>query len=267
MRFQLLIDSLPIVGVFLAFALVALVMSEIGYRIGHWWQERTPDEKDGPTNMIVGALLGLMAFLLAITMSMASDRFDTRRALVLTEANSVGTTYLRAGFLPESAATEVRGLLREYVPLRIGTNDLAELRARMARSVEIHAEVWSIAEDAARTAPESVALGLFVESLNQTIDLHETRIIAGLYARVPETILVLLLLGSMMTLWMVGYNAGLTRRRSPLTAVVLIGILGAVITLVVDLDRPRDGFLRVSQQPLIDLMQQIEVTAPGDSLP
>ena len=123
---------------------------------------------------------------------------------------------------------------------------------------------WKVA---ARTAPESVALGLFVESLNQTIDLHETRIIAGLYARVPETILVLLLLGSMMTLWMVGYNAGLTRRRSPLTAVVLIGILGAVITLVVDLDRPRDGFLTVSQQPLIDLMQQIEVTAPGDSLP
>jgi len=267
MRFQVLIDSLPITGVFVAFALVALVISESGYRIGHWWQERTPDEKDGPTSMIVGALLGLMAFLLAITMGMASDRFDTRRALVLAEANSLGTTYLRADFLPEPAATEIRGLLREYVPLRIVTNDRVELRVRMARSTDIHAALWSITEEAARAAPESVALGLFVESLNQTIDLHETRVSAALYARVPETILILLLLGSMMTLWMVGYNAGLTRRRSPLTAVVLIGILGAVITLVIDLDRPRDGFLTVSQQPLVDLMQEIEVDAPGVSLP
>jgi hypothetical protein len=213
--------------------------------------------------MIVGALLGLMAFLLAITMGMASERFDMRRTLVLAEANSVGTTYLRAGFLPEPAASEVRALLREYVPLRIGTNDLVELRAKMARSTDIHAALWSIAEEATRTAPGSVALGLFIESLNETIDLHEKRVSAALYARVPETVLILLLLCSMMTLWMVGYNAGLTRRRSPLTAVVLIGILGAVITLLVDLDRPRDGFLTVSQQPLFDLMQQIEVNAPG----
>jgi membrane protein DedA with SNARE-associated domain len=262
MRFQHFIDSLPILGVFLAFAVVALIMSEGGYRLGHWWQERTPDEKDGPTNMIVGALLALMAFLLAITMSMASDRFDTRRGLVLAEANSVGTTYLRAGYLPEPAAAELRDLLREYVPLRIVTNDLADLRAKMARSTEIHAMLWSITEGLARANPESQVLAIFIESLNETIDLHETRTIAGLYARVPETILILLLLGSMLTLWMVGYNAGLTRRRSPLTAVVLIVILGAVITLVIDLDRPRDGFLTVSQQPLLDLLQQVESPSP-----
>jgi hypothetical protein len=67
----------------------------------------------------------------------------------------------------------------------------------------------------------------------------------------------MLIVGSALTLGMVGYGAGLTRRRSPLTAVVLIAVLGAVITLVVDLDRPQDGFLTVSQQPLIDLQQQV----------
>ena len=71
------------------------------------------------------------------------------------------------------------------------------------------------------------------------------------------TILILLLLCSLLTLTMVGYNAGLALRRSPLTAVVLIVVLGAVITVMVDIDRPRDGFLKVSQQPLIDLVQQI----------
>ena len=264
MRFQQLLDSLPIGGVFVAFAIVALIASEGGYRHGRWWQERTPDEREGPTAMIVGSLLALMAFLLAITMGMASDRFDTRRGLVLAEANSVGTTYLRAGYLPEPASSEIQALLREYVPLRIVTNDLADVRKRIARSVELHAKLWSIAEELARTTPESDVLALFIDSLNETIDLHETRVTAGVYARVPVTVIVLLLLGSMLTLGMVGYNAGLTRRRSPLTAVVLIVVLGAVITLVVDLDRPRDGFLKVNQQPLIDLQEQIGALPPAN---
>jgi hypothetical protein len=264
MRFQPLIDSLPILGFFVAFAIFALIVFEGGYRLGRWWQERTPDEKEGPTSMIVGSLLALMAFLLAITMGMASDRFDTRRELVLAEANSVGTTYLRAGYLPEPASSEIRDLIRQYVPLRIVPNDLAEVRVRMARSVEIHAKLWAITEGLARATPESDVLALFIASLNETIDLHETRVIGGQYARVPETILILLLLGSMLTLGMMGYNAGLTRRRSPLTAVVLIAVLGAVVTLVVDLDRPRQGFLTVSQQPLIDLQEQIKALPPAN---
>jgi hypothetical protein len=64
---------------------------------------------------------------------------------------------------------------------------------------------------------------------------------------------------------MVGYNAGLSLRRSPLSAVVLVLVLGAVITLVIDLDRPRDGFLKVDQQPLIDL--QSFVGAPPPAIP
>jgi hypothetical protein len=267
MSFQQLLDSLPIGGVFVSFLIFSLIVSEAGYRYGSWWQERTKDEKDGPTGMIVGSLLALMAFLLAIAMGMASDRFDTRRALVLTEANSIGTTYLRAGYLPEPVSGEIRDLLRQYVPLRIATDDLADVREKIARSSKLHDELWSIAETLARDTPESVVLALFIDSLNETIDLNETRITAGIYARVPETILLLLFSGSMLTLGMVAYAAGLAQRRSSPTAAVLILLLGLVITLVVDIDRPRDGLLEVNQQPLIDLLEQIEThsrTNPPD---
>jgi MFS family permease len=257
MDFQQLIDSLPITGFLAAFAILALLLGEVGFRIGRWWQERSTDEKEGPTSMIVGSLLALMAFLLAITMGMASDRFDARRVLVLAEANTAGTAYLRAGFLPEPASTTTRALIREYVPLRILTDDLTDVQRRIARSVEIQDELWSIAEVLAREFPDSEVLALYITSLNEMIDLHQSRIIAGFHARIPATVLAMLLLCSTLTLGMVGYNAGLTRRRSPLTAVVLVIVLGAVITLVVDLDRPRDGFLKISQQPLIYLQQQI----------
>jgi hypothetical protein len=107
-------------------------------------------------------------------------------------------------------------------------------------------------------------LSLYIEALNEVIDLHETRVMVGLYARVPVSILSLLLCGTLLTLGMVGYSAGLTRQRSPLSAVVLIGLLGATITLVLDLDRSREGFLQVSQRPLIDLAESIGAPSPPD---
>jgi hypothetical protein len=256
------LDPLPTPVVFILFAIVALAVFEGGYRIGLWRRERAPDEKEGPTGMIVGSLLALMAFLLAVTMGMASDRFDTRRQLVLNEANAIGTTYLRAGYLPEPVSTDARELLREYVPLRITTADRDLLAANYARSVDIQAELWAQAETLAKATPDSVALGLYIDTLNAMIDLHETRVTAILYARVPETVVILLIVGAVLTLGMVGYNAGLTRRRSLMTAVVLVIVLGAVITLVIDLDRPREGFLQVSQQPLLDLQSQIGAPAP-----
>ena len=104
-------------------------------------------------------------------------------------------------------------------------------------------------------------LAIYIESLNDMIDLGETRLTAIVYARVPETVIWLLFLGAALTLGMVGYHAGLHRHRSLVSAVVLVIVLGAVITLVVDLDRPRHGFLQVSQQPLIDVQRQIGAPA------
>jgi hypothetical protein len=101
-------------------------------------------------------------------------------------------------------------------------------------------------------------VAIFVESLNETIDLHESRITAGLYARVPPTVIWLLVIGVIFSVGMVGYNAGLTERRSMISAVVLAVALSAVIALVVDLDRPSEGIIRTSQQPLIDLRDSLD---------
>jgi hypothetical protein len=251
-----LLDALPIGGVFILFALVAMAFYEAGFRLGLWWQNREPGEQEGPTGVLVGSILALLAFLLAVTMGMASDRFDTRRAIVLAEANSIGTTYLRAGYLPEGASAEIRELLREYVPLRIQLTASGDIEADIKKSGDILARLWTITEGVAKTTNQGDLVSTFVESVNETIDLHESRVTAR-SARVPETVVLLLFVGSALSLGMLGYSAGLTRRRSLLSAAVLIIALGAVLTIVVDLDRPREGLIQVSQQPLIDLQQQI----------
>jgi hypothetical protein len=251
------LDGLPIPAIFGLFAIISLALYEIGFRIGRWWQARTPGEQEGPTGVLVGSILGLLAFLLAITMGMASDRFDTRRGLVLEEANAIGTTYLRAGYLPEPASTEIQTRLREYVPLRIAPSDRATLAANLTRATELLDELWPIAEDVARRPEANDVTALFIESLNETIDLNTTRVIAGVYARVPETVLWLLIGGSVLSLGMVGFSAGTTGQRSVLTAVVLVLAFGAVLTLVVDLDRPQDGFIQVSQVPMVQLAERL----------
>jgi hypothetical protein len=258
---QPLLDTVPLIVVTLLFAIFALVAYEVGFRIGRWWQQRTPGEQEGPTGVLIGSLIALLAFLLAVTMGMASDRFDTRRGLVLQEANAIGTTYLRAGYLPEPANEEMRELLREYAPLRVASDDMAQVAANIVRSDELLAEMWLIAETVARSDPNDVT-ALFIESLNEVIDLQESRIVAGIYARVPETVLWLLLSGAVLSLLMLGYGAGITGRRSAASAIVLAVALGAVLTLVIDIDRPQDGIIRVSQQPLIDLQRQIGPPAP-----
>jgi hypothetical protein len=251
-----LFDALPIPAFFILFALISLACYEGGFRLGRWWQNREPGEQEGPTGVLVGSILALLAFLLAVTMGMASDRFDARRAIVLDEANAIGTTYLRAGYLPEPASSQIRELLRQYVPLRIRTSSSDDLQGDIQKSQAILNQLWTIAEGVAKTTNQGDLVSTFIESLNDTIDLHETRVTAA-SARVPETVVLLLIIGSALTLGMVGFSAGLTRRRSLLTAAVLIIALGAVITIVVDLDRPREGFIQVSQQPLIDVQQRI----------
>jgi hypothetical protein len=256
------LDFLPIWAIFILFVVSGLLVYESGFRIGRWYQHRTPDEKEGPTGMLVGSLLGLLALLLAFSVGMATDRFDARRSLVLKESNAVGTTYLRAGYLPAPYDVDIRNLLREYVPLQIFTTDRETMETNLARSEEIQGEVWAQAEDLARQSSSSEMVALFIESLNETIDLHTERVNASIYARVPDTVLYILVLGGVLTVGMVGYNAGLSNKRSTVGAIILIVVLAAVITLVMDLDRPRDGFLIVSQRPFEEL--QADIGAPQE---
>ena len=257
-----LLDSLSIAAIILIFAIVSLACYELAFRAGRWWQARTPGEQEGPTGVLVGSLLGLMAFLLAVTMGMAADRFDTRRGLVVEEANAIGTAYLRADYLPDAEAEQMKALLREYLPLRIASDDIDQVRSSIERSLELHAEMWAIAAAVAESGHSPDLVSSFGESLTDIVSLNQTRVVSGLYARVPDTILLLLLAGSVLSLGMVGFTAGVAGQRSVLSAVVLVVALGAVLTLVIDLDRPQEGFLQVSQRALSDVQQWIGSPPP-----
>ena len=105
--------------VFLLVMSLMLAFSEIGFRIGLRLYVRKDSARKGQIGGIQGAVLGLLGRLPGFTFAMAVDRYDTRRGLVLKEANAIGTTYLRASLLPDTHQAPVKDLLRHYVDTRL----------------------------------------------------------------------------------------------------------------------------------------------------
>jgi hypothetical protein len=252
-----LLDPIPLWLLFVLLIGISLVCYEVGFRLGLRRRSDSADEEESPTGMIVGSILALVAFMLAITMGLASDRFDARRGLVLDETVAIETAFMRAGYLPEPFKTEIQDLLREYVPVRIAPSDPDDLPDQLIRSEELQAELAAAAQRVAVEHVDSDLTAMFVDSINEVISVSTYRVTAGVYSRVPDTILLLLLALTGLSVGMVGHRAGPLGRRSLVTAILLVVTFCAVLTIVIDLDRPRDGLLQVSQRPLEELQQQI----------
>ena len=206
---------------------------------------------------MVGATLALLAFLLVFLIGMTHDRFENRRRLVLAEATAIETTYLRAGYLAEPHRTAVRQLLRDYVAVRLeSAQHPRRLDADIRRAEAIYTQLWDHAQTLATAQASSVMAALFVDSVNAVLAVHTERTIAQ-ETRVPFTIWLALWFLATLSLLLVGFHNGLLGSRSVVAVVALVLVFAAVVLLMVDLDRPQDGLLRVSQQAMIDVQQRI----------
>ena len=247
------LDVLPLWVVFAATLGGILLAVEGGYRLGTWRRRPSHQEKEGPVGGMVAAELGLLAFLLAFTFGMAAARFEARRQVLLDETNAIETAYLRAAMLPEPHGEAIRGLLREYVDVRLTAVQTGSIEAGVRQSNELHGRLWSEAVAAAGKDPRSVPSGLFVQALNEVIDLHAKRLMLGLRNRIPGSVWAVLFAVAVLSFGAMGYHGGLSgTSRSPSVLAIAL-TFAAVIWLVIDLDRPQQGLLRVSQQPMIDL--------------
>lgn len=242
---------------FVGLLLLFFAASEVGFRLARRGADRVTAEQKTQVNTVLAALLGLFALLLAFSFQIVESRFQARKTLVLQEANAIGTTYLRTDFLPEPQRERTRALLRRYVDVRLEAVDFENLHELIPESEQIHDALWSRAAEAARAAPRSVPLGLYIDSLNHLIDLHEMRVTVALRNRLPKTIVWMLLFVAVLGSGLLGYSSGFTRSRNLLANVALILALSGVILLVLDLDRPNQRMFNVSQAALQDLRETL----------
>lgn len=247
-------------SVLIIVGLLLLAATEVGYRTG-WRLFTNGDEpRKAQIGSIQGAVLGLLALLLGFTFSMAVQRYETRRSLVLEEANAIGTTYLRASFLPEAHQAAVEELLRQYVEVRLDFYDAGidaiklDLAERKASALQ--RKLWEHTVQVVKESPSPI-VATFINALNDTIDLDASRL-NTMRARVPSAVWLLVLVVACMGCFSSGYSAGATGARTSFSNTLLPLLIAVVITLIADLDRPRQGLVGISQQPLIDLKQSLQ---------
>jgi hypothetical protein len=257
------LDRFPIWAIYLGTVALVFLAAEIGFRIGMRLPRR--DHSAGKTPMtaaVVGGMLGLMAFLLAFSIGIVIAQHNGRRDVVVAEANAVGTAYLRASFLSEPDRSSTRDLLREYVEVRLAAAADAELmESALSRSEEIHSELWSIVEDNVRQGQESAIMALFVGSINEVIDVHSLRA-AAIDLRLPRMMGVVLYAATVVSFLLVGIISSSDGKRDPIAILLFALALVAVLVMIVDLDRPQQGILNVSQTALSDLLRQMTTPAP-----
>jgi hypothetical protein len=253
------LDRVPIWVFFVGTILLVMAFIEVGYRLGNVAHRRSAEEKESPISGVAGAVLGLTAFIMAFTFAIVAERYQVRKGLVLEDANAIRVAYVRADFLPEPGRGESKRLLKVYLDRRLafahaGTigRDLAPLLAETDRTQR---GLWRIAVANAERDMNSDIGALYIESLSELSSVQTKRLAIGVRTRVPLGIWITLYSLTILGMLSMGYHAGIAgSKRSKATWIVAISF-GMVIALIASLDRP--DFIKVTQQPLIDLQHFI----------
>ena len=242
--------SIPLWGVFFVTLAIAGGSVEGGYVWAKRRQERSHGEKEAPVGTMVGATLGLLAFLLAFTFGIATDAFHARKVALVNEANAIRMTYLLTDAIPSAHRAEIRAVLREYVDERLRWAD-GKPNDPGKSAKELLDRLWKATAATAQAYPGNV--DVLLEYAGRIVELEQERVMVRERSRIPATYWVVLTLIAVLALATVGYHCGVAgTSRSPAMIAVALAF-STVIMLIADLNRPGEGFINVSQQPMLDL--------------
>jgi hypothetical protein len=263
------VATVPVGMIFIATIIVVVLAIEAGFRLGHAVLGKSEDEKESSVSAIAAAILTLAGFMLAFTFGISSDRLQDRKTLVRDEANAIGTAWLRSDFLPEPDRAEAKGLFRRYVDDRLEAaqaRDLDQVQEKLTESRRIQHQLWDTAVKNARKDMNSDVAALYIESLNELINIHALRVAVALHAQIPGIIWLVLYALVILGMTAIGYQTAITGSARRSRAVSLLAVsFSLVIALIAVLDRPQSNLIGVPQGPLIDLRASMAANAEAGS--
>jgi hypothetical protein len=245
----------PVILVVLCF--FALLLSA---RIGVFFRKQRPhlEESDyHDLDLIVTAVLTLLALIIGFSFSMAINRYDQRKNYEEAEANAIGTEYVRADLLPASDAARVRALLKDYLDQRVlfyQTRDQRELEQIDARTAQLQTELWSAVH--ALPPPQQTPVGaLAVSGMNDVLN-SQGYTQAAWWNRIPAGAWTLMVFVAICSNVLIGY--GVRRLNTGILRLIILPlVLCIAFFLIADIDSPRRGIIRVQPQNLISLAQSL----------
>ena len=248
---------------------IVLGMTLIGSFLGRRLRSHSETLRE-PFGVIQAALLGLVALILAFGLTMAVGRYDSRRAAVVDDANAIGTTYLRAQTLREPIRTRSLELLERYTDASIALSNAVpgseDASAAVADGAQLQRRLWRLGGEALAGSPTDSAPRLYIETLNEMIDMQTVRV-SALNNRVPSAVLVIEMVGAAIGLGLLALYLAILSR-GVVTVILAAAFVSVLLLITFDLDRPTRGFVRVPDTPLVSLRASMELPpaarAPGN---
>lgn len=243
--------------------LIVLALSiELPYRLGQRIARKMEKHRESFAAAQAG-LLTLASFVLGLSFSQAEGRYDTRRELVVKEANAIGTTWLRADQLGSADGERFRKLLTDYTAARLQAyqtpagSDAMLYRRTLDRSTRDQDGMWAIASPALGARPNSLGLSLLVQSLNSTIDISAEQLQA-LTNHIPTPVVVLTV--ALITLGglSLGIRFAANASRPVLLSAIYVVANVVVINMMIDYDRPQTGLVTINLKPIEVQLQTMQ---------
>ena len=230
----------------------------LGTKLGSRQRKKEPGIEHPAVGSVVGAALGLLAFMLAFTFQITTDRFGTRKELLMNEVSAIRTAYYQAQLLEDTFRIPSRRLIREYVDLRVmyatGTSEIEDV---VMRSRQIQDSIWHLAILLAKDNRSSEVNALYISNVTEMMELFRKRIIVGLYTRIPVAIMWVLYFVAFFSMVILGYQFGIVGRGNKFIIGTLAIIFAAVMWLVYVLDDPVSRVLKLSQRQVFELQEEI----------
>jgi hypothetical protein len=249
---------LGLFGLFLIPFLVVLIPIVIGQRFGIRRKKAQDELQHTPVGSVVGSAFGLLAFMLAFTFQIVTNKYDARKELLLDEVTNIRTAYLRSGLLKEPIRSESKNLLVEYTDIRAELAvDTTKRRSSILRSHQILGTLWGYAETLAEEDRSSEVYALYTQSVNDLVDNLNQRISMTFEYRIPSIVLWILFIITFFSMFMLGYQFGISGKGSFQINVLLAIIFAVVMFLIISLDRPETGLARLNQKPVLSLQKQL----------
>jgi hypothetical protein len=239
-----------------------ILMIELGRWVGARQRARIMEGGAAGIGAVEAAIFALLGLLIAFTFQGASARFDERRALIVQEANNIGTAWLRLDLLP-SAQPAMRELFRQYLDSRLATYrkvpDMVAVMAELDRTTRLQNEIWKAAmDDSRKEGGQLVVVGL-LPALNQMFDIVTTRTMSA-KTHPPTIVFAMLALMACAAAFMAGHGMSGSKVRSWIHSFAFATVLAVTVYVILDMEYPRLGFIRVDSfdQVLVDLRQSMK---------
>jgi len=254
-----LFSILPLWAIYIGIVLIIIISVKGGITFARWRKKRIINEDDSSINTLVGATLGLLAFMLAFTFNLSSNRFDARKQFLLEEVNSIETSWLRAGLVAQPYNDQLKKVLVDYVEVRFWIIDNPDKAQEGIKKAEVlQNNMWLlITKMTQENEGDSRINALLIDAVNEMFDNQTKRVSKALIDRIPNLIWIALMSLIIIAMFEVGYLLGKAEKTNWALVLSLSMAFASIIILIIDLDSLK-GNITINNQALFDMYDRIK---------